>query len=250
MPDPSRPPDRHLDWEHCYNARDLGGLPTRGGGETRWRAMVRSDLPARLNERGQQALLAYGIRTILDLRSPREVEREPSPFSVKTHGEGAPASVNVPLDRFEPHVSALLKQATSTAEIYNIVLDHYADAVAGALRAIANAEPGGILIHCHAGKDRTGTLCALVLYLANVPVEHIAHDYAMTQARLWSLYEKTIAEMGGEDESNRWLKPLTTRETIYTMFTHLDIKYGGVRAYLREAGMTARELERIGDRLL
>lgn len=241
--------ERHLDWEHCHNARDLGGLPTRDGGETRWHAIVRSDLPARLNERGQQALLAYGIRTIVDLRSPNEVERMPSPFTVETHGDRVPAYFNVPLDRFEPHVSVLVKQAASTAEIYSIVLDHYADAVADALRAIAEAEPGGILLHCHAGKDRTGTISALVLHLANVPVEHIAYDYALTQARLWSLYEKTISELGGEDESNRWLKPLTPPETIYAMFAHLDDKYGGVRAYLRHAGMTEQELERIRERL-
>lgn len=241
--------ERHLDWEHCYNARDLGGLPTRDGGETRWRAIVRSDLPARLNERGQEALLAYGIRTLLDLRAPHELAKQPSPFSKQIHGERAPAYVNVSLDKFDPDVRVLLNQATSVAEIYNIILDHYADMTAAAMRALANAGPGGILVHCHSGKDRTGTISALVLYLANVPMEHIARDYALTQARLWSLYEKTIAEMDGEPENHRWLKPLTPPKTIYAMFEHLETKYGSVREYLRYAGMTDEEMERIAERL-
>lgn len=239
---------RHLDWEHTFNTRDLGGLPTADGGETRRQALVRSDMVARLNERGQAQLLAYGVRTILDLRAPREVELAPLPFSHATHGAHTPAYVNISLDKFQPEVFLLLKQAKSNAEIYTIILDRYPDTVTAALRAIADAEPGGVLIHCHAGKDRTGIIAALVLALAKVPRDVIAQDYALTQERLWGHWENML-ETDGETEENRWLKPVTPPETIDAMFAHLDTTYGGVREYLLQAGMTDDALERVARRI-
>ena len=66
---------RRLAWEGLLNARDLGGYPTADGGETRWGAVVRSDNLTPLTEDGRAALLAYGIRSIVDLRRPEEAER-------------------------------------------------------------------------------------------------------------------------------------------------------------------------------
>lgn len=69
---------RHLDWQACYNVRDLGGLPLTGGGKTRWGSIVRADLLARLTPAGRGAMLAYGVRTVIDLRGPHEVKEEPT----------------------------------------------------------------------------------------------------------------------------------------------------------------------------
>ena len=65
--------DRHLDWQGCHNARDLGGLRTADGGETRWGAVVRADAPDQLSADGWAALEAHGIRTIVDLRNDDEL---------------------------------------------------------------------------------------------------------------------------------------------------------------------------------
>ncbi len=69
---------RQLQWEGCFNIRDLGGLPTIEGTITRWKVVIRADLLGRLNTSGYEALLAYGIKTIIDIRGPNEVEVEPS----------------------------------------------------------------------------------------------------------------------------------------------------------------------------
>jgi protein tyrosine/serine phosphatase len=231
---------RHLDWPHSYNTRDLGGLGTEDGKETRWQAVIRSDIVNRLTKKGREALIAYGVRTVIDLRSPQEAADEPSVF--------AKASIpsltyfNLPLEKYYPHVSALIDQAKTRGEVYCIVLDHHPDAVATVMRAIIQASPGGVVVHCHAGKDRTGIIAALLLRLVGVSVEMVAADYAESQIRLWPLYEKIIEEAGREDKVSFWLKPTVTEETMYIMLEHLDSKYGGVESYLFASGLTIEEI--------
>jgi hypothetical protein len=65
-------PDRHLDWEGCFNARDLGGLPTRDGRETRWRSIIRSDSLDDLTSAARAAMRDHGVRTVIDLRNADE----------------------------------------------------------------------------------------------------------------------------------------------------------------------------------
>ena len=67
---------RILNWDGCTNARDLGGLHTLDGRQTRWQAVVRSDTPSRLTAAGWSALYAYGIRTIITLRTHGQTEPE------------------------------------------------------------------------------------------------------------------------------------------------------------------------------
>lgn len=219
--------NRHLSWEGCYNTRDLGGLPIVNGGQTRWQAVIRSDLLGRLTRQGRQALLDYGVRTIIDLRAPQETQERLSAFTLPNPHTTEPVYLNLPLVRYYPYVSELINKAATRAEVYCIVLDHYPDAVAEVMRAIANAEPGGVVIHCHSGKDRTGIVAALLLSLVGVPAETIAADYAESQERLWPLYEKLVAEAGGEDNVGFWLKPTVTPEMMFTMLAHIEAKYGG-----------------------
>lgn len=68
---------RRLNFPELRNARDLGGLPTVDGGETRWRSLLRSDDLAQLTGDGVRALADYGIETVLDLRWPEEARASP-----------------------------------------------------------------------------------------------------------------------------------------------------------------------------
>jgi protein-tyrosine phosphatase len=243
-------PSRHINWPNCYNTRDLGGLPTVDGEEIRRQSIIRSDILNRLTIEGWQALLDYGVRTIIDLRRPDEVEAEPPVFNQQATQFKVLAYFNLSLDKGYPHVNALLDQATSQGEVYCLILDHYPDAVASVLRAIAAAQPGGVVIHCHAGKDRTGIISALLLSLAGVQDEIVAADFAESQARLWPLYEKIVMEAGGEDRVASWLKPITTEAMIITMFNHITTKYDGVEHYLRASGLSFKEIRQIKSRLL
>lgn len=236
---------RHLDWPDCYNARDLGGLPTVEGGATRPGVVIRSDILSRLTDDGRRAMLDYGVRTVIDLRGPEEVEKYPYDFGGETAEVIGLTYLNMPLEHFYPHVGEMIKNAKSRGEVYCIVLDHYGDLTAEVLRALINAEAGGVVIHCHAGKDRTGTISALLLRLAGVPAEIVAADYAQSQERLWPLYEKLVAEAGGEDKVGFWLKPTVTEDMMLMMLAHLEEKHGGVEAYLKTAGLSDSEIGRL-----
>jgi protein-tyrosine phosphatase len=78
--------ERRLSWDACFNVRDLGGHPIVDGGQTRWRAVVRADTLCRLSETGRAALVDYGVRTVIDLRSARELEAVPHPFANNGNG--------------------------------------------------------------------------------------------------------------------------------------------------------------------
>jgi protein tyrosine/serine phosphatase len=238
---------RTLNWPACYNVRDLGGLPTATGRTTRWRSIIRADILSRLTEEGQQALFDYGVRTVIDLRGPHEVAEWPYTLA------GMPAELtylNLPVEKYYPHVGQLISQAQSRAEVYCITADHYPDCIAAILRAIANAQPGGIVLHCHAGKDRTGVIAALLLSLAGVPAAEIAADYAESQVCLWPLYEQMVAEAGGEDKVGFWTKPTATPEMMVAFLAHLASRYGGVYDYLRSTGLQEEELARVRERLV
>ncbi|MCB0063775.1 MAG: tyrosine-protein phosphatase, partial [Caldilineaceae bacterium] len=130
-----------------------------------------------------------------------------------------------------------------------LMLDHNRPQVAQILRAVADAQPGGILIHCSAGKDRTGLICALLLALVGVPDAIIAEDYALSQAQLWPLYEKLVADAGGEEQVGWWLKPIAPPATMLSLLTHLRDRYGGAVDYLRRAGLSELALSRLHERL-
>jgi protein tyrosine/serine phosphatase len=156
--------------------------------------------------------------------------------------------LNLPLEKYYPHVSALISQAETRGEVYGIILDHYPDAVAAIMQNIIEAKPGGIVIHCHAGKDRTGIVAALLLRLVGVPVEKVVADYAESQIRLRPLYERIVAEVG-KDKVSFWLEQTATEEMMYTMLTHLDARYGGVEPYLLAAGLTPQDIDQLNNRL-
>ena len=244
----NRFPNRHLAWPDCYNARDLGGLPAGGGKETRWRSVIRSDILNRLTETGQQALLDYGVKTIIDLRSPQEAEKEPS---INLINPDLPLHyMNLPLEKYYPHVGALIRQAKSRAEVYCIILDYYPDSVIEVMRAIGRAQPGGIVVHCHAGKDRTGMVSALLLKLIGVDPDIIAADYAESQIRLWPLYEKNMAETKDKSDVDFWERPTATADMMATMLEHIDTRLGGIENYLHASGLSSVEIDLLKNRML
>ncbi len=171
--------DRVLEWDGCTNVRDLGGLKTQDGRTTRQGELIRSDTPARLTPDGWAALHAYGVRTIITLRTHGMTEKEldfTSPYA---------DILTVDL-AIEDITDAEFLQQWAMSELWSTPL-YYKDALrrwperhAAVISAIAQAQSGGVLFHCIRGHDRTGIITLLVLALVRVMPEAIRADYELS----------------------------------------------------------------------
>ncbi|WP_424186446.1 tyrosine-protein phosphatase [Actinokineospora sp. G85] len=180
---------RDLDWPGTHNVRDLGGLPTRDGGVTRWGAVVRGDHPDNLTAGGWEALRAHGVRTLVNLSGD---EYEP--------GEGLEV-VHWPLDDLDDveFWDVWGHGLDCTPLYYGAFLDRFPARVARVVVAVADAPEGGVFVHCGSGRDRTGLVVMLLLGAAGVPAEVIADDYVVSTARL----EPAWAALGAGDQTGK-----------------------------------------------
>jgi protein-tyrosine phosphatase len=231
--------ERVLDWDGCLNVRDLGGLPTDDGSVTRAGRVVRADSVGQLSDDGWQALADYGIETIVDLRFPRE-RAEDSPRT-------APVDVvhvsllGEPDEAYwvglEERTSALGDPEAATTLVYLEFLERHAAETVEAIGAIAAASPGGVVVHCVGGKDRTALVSAFLLRLADVPAEAIAADYALSGEFLAPRHERWIAEARDETERERFRRiAATPAGAMLATLDELERRHGGAAGYLRAAG--------------
>lgn len=246
---------RDLAWDGCLNVRELGGLPTRDGGETRFGAIVRADSVRQLSDGGWKALVDHGVRTVVDLRGDHERAEDPPadvlvdvihvPFMEANESEWKEIE-----DELEAAVAAAPDTPTATRDVYLIFLERFRPNAAAAVRAVANAPAGGVVIHCAGGKDRTGLLAAFLLHLAGVDDGEIAADYALSEERLMPRHEAWFAAAETEEELVRLRRVAQTPAASMTgVFAELEARYGGVEEYLRAAGVTDEELRLVRARL-
>src|SRR5262245_655310 len=263
---PPRPPSRakssqplqrsrDLLWDGLLNVRDLGGHPTEDGNETRYDSIIRADSVRQLSDQGWAALVDYGVKTIVDLRTNDELAADP-PAELPVEVLHIPFFETDTEDwkEVEARLEAVTRSATNvpeaTREVYMIFLSHFDRNVAAAIRAVANAPEGGVVIHCAGGKDRTGLLTALLLHIAGVGIDEIAADYALSEERLRPRHEQWFAEAETEEELERIKRfSQTPAESIRGVFEELERRYRSVEGYLRQAGLTEDELDRARARL-
>jgi protein-tyrosine phosphatase len=234
---------RHLDWDGCFNVRDLGGLPAGDGRVVRRGALVRADALERLTRAGWSALLDHGVRTVVDLRNADEIgaDAAPRPAGVTT--------LRLPLDRIEDREfwdRWSDGPVFGTPLYYRPHLDRFPGTSAGVITAMARAAPGGIAFHCAGGRDRTGMIAILVLALAGVPPEVIAADYALSRRRQAALY----TALGRPDPSpllDAFLagERTTAEAEVLAFLRDLDVS-----ACLRAGGLADEDLARLRARIL
>lgn len=246
------PPDRHLVWDGCANIRDLGGHPTEEGGTTAFGAVVRADSIRRLSESGWAQLADYGIGTIVDLRFHDELAADP-PFEVPVdviHVPVLPDPASSHWIEIQAISEAAPDAAAGTTAVYLEFLERFSDGFALAVSAVAGAVEGGVLVHCMAGKDRTGLVSALLLRLAGVPVDEVAADYAVSERNLTGISGPWIAEAADERERERRRRiAATPAAAMEAVLTELD-RRGGAEGYLRDAGVSDADFDLVRARLL
>jgi protein tyrosine/serine phosphatase len=200
-----------LNWPGCRNARDLGGLTCGDGRRVCTGALIRSDDHHRLTRRAVRTVRATGVTRIIDLRWDWECLQYPSPFA------GDPIYQHVPM-------LADVLAYDPPPDSYAPMLDHNRQRIAAAFRAVAQAPPGGVVVHCRSGRDRTGVLVGLLLSVAGVAEQEIAADYSRTEG----------------------CSPLP----MLTTLAHAQRRYGGVASYLIDSGTDPGQLDAVRMRLL
>jgi protein tyrosine/serine phosphatase len=204
--------------------------------------LIRSDELSLLTHEGVAAVRGYGVHRIIDLRTAEETGRHPGPFAMDPHYRWLPMID----ERADQDRDAGAE--TSTRATYLGSVRRNARHIAVALAAIADAPPGGVVVHCVAGKDRTGILVALALRVAGVAVPDIATDYARSDERAPWLAE--LAALPDDPARKQWRDRYgCLPENIAGVLEYLERTYGGVGRYLAAHGLTDRQLGALRGRL-
>lgn len=238
---------RHLPLAGTYNVRDIGGYHTVDGRTTRWGILFRADRLYRLPPDAQEQLHGRGVRTVVDLRRSDELEAAPNVFAESSR-------VNY------HHMSLLIDKLPVVAgnprsliDTYRSILDERQDQVRIVLSTFAAPEGLPGVVHCTAGKDRTGVIVALILGLCGVPHDTIVADYALTSTYLGEEYMEEVRQRVLK-RGYTWeqYQPLTTcpPENMEATLHHLDTTYGSFEAYADRIGLAEDQVRRLREALL
>jgi protein-tyrosine phosphatase len=259
-----------IEMDSLVNLRDVGGIPAEDGGSIAPGRLLRSDNLQTLTPDDVAALLELGLSDVIDLRSDYEAEME-GPGPLVGHPEVTIRQLSlfrewregVGEDKPDERPEVLPEEALPwvdlepSVELDNPVAAHYLsylldrpDSVLAALRTIAGAR-GATLVHCAAGKDRTGTIVALALSLAGAKRDAIIADYAASSERMEAIVDRLMAsETYADNLRGRPLAShMTYPETLEALFAHLDSEYGGVEPLLAKLGWTEGDTARLRTKL-
>ncbi|MFG2071555.1 tyrosine-protein phosphatase [Nonomuraea maritima] len=169
---------RHIEFANLCNFRDVGGYAAKDGQTVRWQRLYRADSLGLLAGDDLTAFQALRVRNVIDLRHPFEVDRN----GRVPEAEGR-LYQNLPIEGRPWDVASYDARTDLARWLADRYLEVSEDGVANlrtALETVARADNAPVVVHCAAGKDRTGVLTALVLALAGVSEDDIVADYALT----------------------------------------------------------------------
>jgi protein-tyrosine phosphatase len=245
------------------NFRSLGGLPAADGRRIRPHALMRADRLSRLTDDEWRALARIGLATVCDLRS--EGERAEHPNSIPPHLAVREINCEVRNDlRADPALVALIAAEPSARGAERVMIEIYRrfpQHMGGTLRVIVERLLGGgapLLVHCSAGKDRTGFVVAMLLTALDVPDDLIRADYLASRA--WpgsALHRASLRALLGRYVPVDEIEPvvdtvLDVRDAyLDAALESLAADFGTIRRYLEAAaGLDAARLELLRTRLL
>ena len=263
-----------IELEGGANARDVGGLPTLDGRSVRPGVLIRSANLQHLTPTDLQRFAELGVRRVVDLRTDVEVAAEGAgPMTTVSdvaihHLSLFPDSGQVidavdeesPAGAGDSAVASLLPwherdkppavTGNAVADLYLSYLDLRPDSVVAALRAIAEPD-GATVVHCAAGKDRTGVIVAIALSLVDVERSAITADYAATEAQIGAIMELLARTSTYEREvADPASVPPPRAEVIDAVLDSLQARAGGIVGWLEQHGWTAADTDRLRSALL
>jgi protein-tyrosine phosphatase len=252
-----------IELDGVVNARDLGGLPAGDGRRTARSRLLRSDNLQDLSPADITRLVDdIGLTTVIDLRSSAEVESEgPSPLDRVAGVEHVHLSVLPEVGkRTDVVAEALLLKRERDASRYpdDVMCGHYLgyledrpESVASAVRAVLDA-PGAALVHCAAGKDRTGVVIALTLSAVGVPAEEVIADYAATDERIEAILRRLMGSRTYEEDLKKGTidRHRPRAETMKAFLEQAQVRYGGVTQWLADHGFGEDDQQRLRAKLV
>jgi len=227
----SEVPVRHLNLQGASNFRDLGGYRTVDGRIVRWRQLFRSNHLGHLTEADVAVVRGLGVRSAFDFRGIEE----------RTAAVCALAEIEVHSLPIEPTVVAALRAqlaagSLSAAKALDIMRESYGDYVRRnthrfrALFAHLLDDRAPLVIHCTAGKDRTGFACALVLHALDVPDDVIGEDYLLTNR----FYRRDTSSASDLPDDVRQAIGSVEASFLAAAFDAIRADYGDLDNYLKE----------------
>jgi protein-tyrosine phosphatase len=243
-------PQRLVPLVGAYNFRDLGGYPTTDGRATRWGRLFRSDTLHELTDEDVVLLRRVGLASIIDLRTPSEVERG---------GRGLLSSepiryVNVSVLQGEAgeQEAAPTPRGGDTAKRYLSYLETGRSALVEAFGIMAESASYPLVFHCHAGKDRTGVLAALVLACIGVERIAIVDDYVLTATRMDLIIGRLRRDPHFAHRIDKLPASVFMVEatTIERFLDGLHERHGGARSWALAAGVGQEHLDALVDTLV
>lgn len=259
LPEPEALTTRFVPLATAVNLRDIGGYPGLAGRRVRWGQVYRSGSLAALSPADVAALEALQLRWVCDLRTAREAEGAPDrlPADPTVRYEHRPAYVSAQTgERLRTLLFRRHELDAVMTEGYTRLADRRAPVFGELLHDLADPARRPALVHCTAGKDRTGIVIAFLLHLLGVSEAVILADYALTNAhydRLLHAAREDMRRMARIGITENEARPVMTANPAYLqgLFDHLRARYGSVDAYLYgPAGVTEALTARLRAELL
>jgi protein-tyrosine phosphatase len=252
---------RRVTLDGAVNLRDFGGYETADGRRVRRRRLYRSGHMAELSDTGRQRFAELGIGLICDLRRPEERTAEPTPFP-----EDAPRRIEIPIDpgsamALRAHIRdremSLRDRIDFMVAINRELARDHAEDFAHLFAELLELDDEAFLVHCSAGKDRTGFACALILHALGVPRETVFDDYLLTNE--FMDYEQYVLPRlvprwephGAPDRETVMALAGVRPEYLEAAFHAIEADFDGVEQYIERAvGLTPERTARLRRRLL
>lgn len=258
--------DRTESLQGGCNFRDFGGYATTDGGVVRWGRLFRSGVLSRLTTADIEAIRRHDLRVVCDLR--RQDERNDSP-----NPDFGPHVLRLQWDEAQeisPVRSAGFAGSGTRAEAHAAMVQMYrrlpfvlGPRIAGAFAGLRRCADGGYLVHCSAGKDRTGIVAALILTALGVPRDTVVEDYALTNTVV-DLREQLLGASGAGIGIAPTAKPILALseaaraavlaaepDYILASLASIEARHGSVAEYLAaEIGIDAEAIGQLRTALV
>jgi len=253
---------RHIDFEAIENFRDFGGYATGCGRGLASGRLYRSGHHALATDGDLARLQALGVAAIVDLRQATEREREPSRRWAGFAGEVVENDILSTQDwvaelEASPLTAESLVADTMRHYRINVFEPRLIDLFGRFLRAVGDAN-GAVVVHCAAGKDRTGLACAFLHHIAGVHHDDMVADYLLTNdesrlerkmAQAGAFVERVVGRRPSDAALRAWVQVYP--EFLDAAFDEIRGRCGSVDRYLEEVlGVDAALRERLHARVL